>query len=267
MGSSRLAKTFEKTGAEGRIALISLVMPGYPSAEGTDAVFDAMVAGGVDIVEVEIPFSDPLADGASIQRVAFEALENGTTPADCIEFVRRARGRHPDVPIVFMTYLNPVLAYGLERFAADAAAAGADALIPVDLPPEEAEPAKAAFRANDMDIIFLVSPTSSDKRIEYIAGQSTGWVYCVSIAGVTGARSELPKELPEFLAKVRRSSKIPLAVGFGISRREHIESLTGLAAGVVVGSAFMDVIRKAGPLEAPEAIRRYSESLSGRAGG
>jgi tryptophan synthase alpha chain len=265
MGSARLAATFEKTRAEGRPALISLVMPGYPSATGTDAVFDAMIAGGVDIVEVEIPFSDPLADGASIQRVAFEALENGTTPADCIDFVRRARARHPDAPIVFMTYLNPVLAYGLERFAADAAAAGADGIIPVDLPPEEAAELKQAFAANDIDVIFLVSPTSSDERLAYIGGQSSGWLYCVSIAGVTGARSELPKELPEFLAKVRRCTPVPLAVGFGISRREHIEALSGLADGVVVGSAYMDVIRRAGELEAPEAVRRYSEVLSGRA--
>ena len=265
MASERLAAVFEKTKSEGRVALISLVMPGYPSAEGTDAVFDAMVQGGVDIVEVEIPFSDPLADGASIQRVAFEALENGTTPAGCIEFVRRARSRYPDVPIVFMTYLNPVLAYGLERFAADAAAAGADAIIPVDLPPEEAAEAKKAFGAHGIDVIFLVSPTSSDQRIEYIAGQSSGFVYCVSIAGVTGARAELPQELPEFLAKVRRCTAIPLAVGFGISRREHVESLNGLAEGVVVGSAFMDVIRTAGALEAPEAVRRYSEVLTGRA--
>jgi len=265
MGSARLAAAFEKTRNESRPALISLVMPGYPSPEGTDAVFDAMIAGGVDIVEVEIPFSDPLADGASIQRVAFEALENGTTPSDCIEFVRRARSRHPDVPIVFMTYLNPVLAYGLERFAADAAAAGADAIIPVDLPPEEAGATKAAFAAHDVDVIFLVSPTSSDERLAYIGSQSSGFLYCVSIAGVTGARNELPKELPLFLEKVRRCTALPLAVGFGISRREHIESLNGIADGAVVGSAFMDVIRTAGALEAPEAIRRYSEVLSGRA--
>jgi tryptophan synthase alpha chain len=223
-----------------------------------------MVAGGVDIVEVEIPFSDPLADGASIQRVAFEALQNGTTPDDCIEFVRRARSRHPDVPIVFMGYLNPIIAYGVEKFATDAGAAGADAIIPVDLPPEEATLAKKAFNANGMDVIFLVSPTSSDKRIEYIAGESSGFLYCVSIAGVTGARAKLPPELPEFLAKVRRCTPQPLAVGFGISRREHIESLVGLADGVVVGSAYMDVIRTAGPLEAPEAVRRYTEVLTGR---
>lgn len=264
MASNRLRATFERCRGEGRPALISLVMPGFPSKQGTDAVFDAMIAGGVDIVEVEIPFSDPLADGASIQKVAFEALERGTTPADCIEFVRRARSRHPDVPIVFMSYLNPILAYGLEAFAADAGAAGADAIIPVDLPPEEAAQAKAAFAAHGMDVIFLVSPTSSDKRLEFIAGQSSGFVYCVSVAGVTGARSELPRELPAFLARVRRFTSLPLAVGFGISRRQHIESLTGLADGAVVGSAFMDVIRTAGEEAAPAAVRRYSEVLSGR---
>jgi tryptophan synthase alpha chain len=265
MGSTRLAAAFEKARAEGRIALIGFVMPGFPSLEGTDAVFDGMVAGGVDIVEVEIPFSDPLADGASIQKVAFEALENGTTPTDCIEFVRRARSRHPETPIVFMSYLNPILAYGLERFAADAGAAGADGIIPVDLPPEEADEAKAAFAKHDIDIIFLVSPTSSEERIQYIAKQATGWVYCVSVAGVTGARDQLPSALPEFIAKVRACTAVPLAIGFGISRREHIEALTGLVDGAIVGSAYMDVIRKAGPLEAPEAVRRYTEVLTGRA--
>jgi tryptophan synthase alpha chain len=265
MGSSRLAAAFKKARDEGRIALIAFVMPGFPSPEGTDAVFDGIVAGGADIVEVEIPFSDPLADGASIQKVAFESLENGTTPADCIEFVRRARSRNPDTPIVFMSYLNPIIAYGLERFAADAAAAGADAIIPVDLPPEEADEAKAAFRKHDMDMIFLVSPTSSSKRIEAIAAQASGWLYCVSVTGVTGARDKLPEGLPEFIAKVRACTDIPLAIGFGISRREHIEALTGLVDGAIVGSAYMDVIRKAGPLEAPEAVRRYTEVLTGRA--
>ena len=262
--STRLANTFAKTKSEGRLALIGLVMPGYPSRDGTDGVFDAMVEGGADIVEVEIPFSDPLADGASIQRVAYEALERGITPSDCIDFVRRARGRHADTPIVIMTYLNPVLAYGLERFAADAGEAGVDAMILVDLPPEEAASARAAFGAQDIDIVFLVSPTSSDERLAYITSQASGWVYCVSIAGVTGARADLPKELPAFLGRVRHCTGLPLAVGFGISRRKHIEALSGLADGVGVGSAFMDVIRRAGEEGAQEAILRYTESLSGR---
>src|SRR5688500_9202853 len=129
MTESRLAATFERARGEGRPALITLVVPGFPSPEGTDAFFDAMVEGGADLVAVEIPFSDPLADGATIQRVALHALEQGVTPGDCIDFVRRARSRNARTPIVFMSYLNPVLAYGIERFAADAGAAGADAII------------------------------------------------------------------------------------------------------------------------------------------
>ena len=129
MTESRLAKAFERAKQENRPALITLVVPGFPSPEETDTVFDAMVEGDVDIIEVEIPFSDPLADGTTIQHVVFEALKAGTTPSDCIDFVRRARTRHAQIPIVFMTYLNPVLAYGIERFARDAASAGADAVI------------------------------------------------------------------------------------------------------------------------------------------
>ena len=264
MTSERLAKAFATAGSEGRPALITLVMPGYPSAEGTDAVFDAMVEGGADIIEVEIPFSDPLADGATIQRVAFEALERGIRTADCLDFARRARGRHAAIPIVFMTYLNPVLAYGMERFAAEAAAAGADAMILVDMPPEEAASSRKALAAHGMDLIFLVAPTSSDERLAYIASQASGFVYCVSVAGVTGARSELPRELPEFLGRVRRCTPLPLAVGFGISRREHILALTGVANGVGVGSAFLDGIRKAGVRAAAAAIREYTETLTGR---
>ena len=141
--------------------------PAIPAAE-SDEVFDAMVDGGADIIEVEIPFSDPLADGATIQRAVFQALANGTTPTKCIDFVRRARARHPETPIVFMTYLNPVLAYGLERFATDAAAAGADAVILVDLPPEEARRGQPPLTKHGLDLIFLVAPTSSEERLHLI---------------------------------------------------------------------------------------------------
>jgi tryptophan synthase alpha chain len=249
--------------AEKRPALITLVIPGYPSMAETDAVFDAMIAGGADIVEVEIPFSDPLADGSTIQRAAEIALEQGVTPRDCLDFVRRARSRHATTPIVFMTYLNPVLAYGLQRFADEAAAAGADAFILTDLPPEEGGPARAALGKAGLDLILLVAPTSSDERIELIGRAASGFVYCVSVAGVTGARTDLPPGLAEFVAKVRHSSSLPLAVGFGISRREHIESLTGVADGTVVGSAFMDVIGKAEVSERPRVVREYVETLRG----
>ena len=141
------------------------VIPGYPSTAETPAIFDAMIEGGSDLIEVQIPFSDPLADGTTVQRGVFEALDNGTTPAGCIEFARQARARHPDVAIIYMSYLNPVLAYGAERFAQDAAAAGGDGIILVDLPPEEAAETKRTFDAAGLDIVFLVAPTSSDERL------------------------------------------------------------------------------------------------------
>ena len=262
--TDRLVAAFRRAAGEQRLALITLVLPGFPGVGETEAMFDAMVEGGADIVEVEIPFSDPLADGTTVQRVAFEALANGTTPAGCIDFVRRMRARHPETPIVFMTYLNPVLAYGLERFATDSAAAGADAVILVDLPPEEAAPAKAAFERAGLDLIFLVAPTSTQERIELICSRASGFVYCVSVTGVTGARTELPADLGAFLRRVRSCTNLPLAVGFGISRREHIEALSGLVDGVVVGSALLNVAGESKPHERADAVRDYVEVLSGR---
>ena len=262
--TSRIVAAFDRARSENRPALITLVIPGYPGRDETDAVFDAMVEGGADIVEVEIPFSDPLADGTTIQRAAFTALENGTTTNDCLEFAKHARGRHPETPIVFMTYLNPVLAYGLDRFAADAAAAGADGIILVDLPAEESERERKAFAGHGIDVVFLIAPTSSDERVERICKVAAGWVYCVSVAGVTGARSELPEGLRGFIERVRRCTSLPLAVGFGISRREHVESLAGAADGVVVASALLDVIAAHKPGERAKAVREYVEVLSGR---
>ncbi len=262
--SARLAAAFARAGGEQRPALITLVVPGYPGPAESDAVFDAMVAGGADIIEVEIPFSDPVADGTTIQGVVFDALAAGTTPAKCVDYVRRARQRHPETPIVFMTYLNPVLAYGLERFAAEAAAAGADAVILTDLPPEEATAAKAALNGHGLSLIFLVAPTSSDARVALIASQADGFVYCVSVAGVTGARAQLPADLGAFIARVRDCTNLPLAVGFGVSRREHVESLAGVSDGVVVASAIMDVIAASELQESTNAVREYVEVLSGR---
>ena len=262
--SSRLAAAFERARGEGRLALITLVIPGFPSPDETDAVFDAMVDAGADIIEVEIPFSDPLADGATIQGSVFEALKAGTTPAGCLDFVRRARARHPATPIVFMTYLNPVLSFGLQRFIAEAADAGADAFILTDLPPEEAAEARQAMAAHGLDLIFLVAPTSSDARIKLICSQASGFVYCVSVAGVTGARAALPADLAQFIARVRRCTNLPLAVGFGISRRDHIEALHGVADGAVIGSAIMDVISASEPRKRANAVREYVEVLSGR---
>jgi tryptophan synthase alpha chain len=264
MASSRIDAVLERARGDKRVALITYVVPGHPAPSETPAIFDAMVEGGADIVEVGIPFSDPLADGATNQRVAFEALANGTTPASCIEFVRAARSRHADTPIVFMTYLNPVLAYGVEQFARDAAAAGADGAILVDLPPEEATPFRKAFGKHSLDMVLMVAPTSSDERLSLICGAARGFVYCVSVAGVTGARSEMPADLKQFLGRVRRCTSLPLAVGFGMSRREHIEALIDIADAAVVGSAMMDLVNACEPGKRPAAVREYVEILSGR---
>ena len=264
MAGSRIADTFARAKAENRVALITYVVPGHPTPDESAGVFDAMVAGGADIIEVGIPFSDPLADGTTIQRVAFEALENGMTPNGCMDFAREARKRHPDTPIVFMTYLNPVIAYGVEAFAADAAAAGVDAAILTDMPPEEAGTIQPIFKAAGLDLIFLVAPTSSDHRLQVIAEHAGGFVYCVSVTGVTGARTEMASDLPEYLARVRRCTDLPLAVGFGISRREHIESLLGLADGAVVGAALMALVSETAPENRQRAVRECVETLVGR---
>ena len=265
MSAPRIAAAFEHAKAENRVALVTHVIPGYPSPEETSDIFDAMVAGGADLIEVQVPFSDPLADGTSVQRGVFESLAHGTTPADCIAFASEARARHPDVAIIYMSYLNPVLAYGAERFALDAAAAGGDGIILLDLPPEEAAVTKRSFDAAGLDIIFLVAPTSSDDRLQLVASQAAGFIYCVSVAGVTGARSALPEDLPDFLSRVRRCTPLPLAVGFGVSRREHVEALAGVADGAVIGSATLDLIHASNVGERPEAVRRFVETLRGRA--
>jgi tryptophan synthase alpha subunit len=264
MSASRLAQTFARARAENRVALVTGLVPGHPTPGETPGILDAMVEGGADIVEVCVPFSDPLADGTTMQRAGFEALANGMTPAGCLAFIRDARQRHPATPIVIMTYLNPVFAYGVERFAADAAGAGADAVILTDLPPEEAGSIRETMSKHGIEIIFLVAPTSSDQRIELIASQASGFVYCVSVAGVTGARSDLPEDLGDFVGRVRRCTPLPLAVGFGISRRDHIEGLFGIADAAVVASAIMALVSEREPAERATAVREYVEMLSGR---
>ena len=264
MTSGRIAATFARARDDNRVALLAYMVPGHPTVGESAEVLDAMVAGGADIIEVGIPFSDPLADGATIQRVVFEALENGMTPHGCMDFAREARVRHPETPLVFMTYVNPVLAYGVEAFASEAATAGVDAVILLDLPPDEAGTIQPVFQAAGLDLIFLVAPTSSDHRLQVIAAHAGGFVYCVSVAGVTGARAELPADLPQFLDRVRRCTGLPLTVGFGISRRDHIESLAGIAEGAAVGSALMALVSETPPEDRRRLVQEYVEVLTGR---
>ena len=262
--SGRIHEAFVRARGEGRVAFIAYLTAGYPEPDATPALVRALVEGGVDAIELGIPFSDPLADGVTIQRSSFQALQGGMTPARALQLIRDLRNERVVIPLIVMTYYNPILAFGLDGFTRDAAAAGVDGLIAVDVPPEEAGELVAQCGANALDLIPLLAPTSSDERIALAARQASGFLYCVSVAGVTGAREALPQELGEFLKRARRMTDLPLAVGFGISRREHVEALQGQADGAIVGSAIIDVIEASPRAEREVRVKEYVEVLTGR---
>jgi tryptophan synthase alpha chain len=262
---SRIGESMAALRAEGRLGLIAYLTVGYPDVESTLRLVPALAAGGADMVELGVPFSDPLADGATIQRASHHALGQGVTLAVCLDVVRRLRQEGLTIPLLLMGYYNPVLAYGIEEFARDASDAGVDGLIIVDLPPEEATAVQTACAGRGLDLVYLLAPTSSDERIALVAAQASGFVYCVSLAGVTGARRDLSPRLAEFLARVRRHTSLPLAVGFGISRAEHVQAVARLGAdAAVIGSAIIDLIDRTPPGERAEEVRAYLEALSGR---
>jgi tryptophan synthase alpha subunit len=261
---NRIEEALGRARREGRTALITYVTAGFPEPDATPALVRAMVEGGVDVIELGLPFSDPLADGPTIQRSSGKALAGGMTAKRCLEIVRQVRDQGVVIPLIVMTYYNPILAYGQDAFVRDAAAAGVDGLIVVDLPPEEAGELAATCQTGALDLIPLLAPTSTDERVALALRLASGFVYCVSVAGVTGAREALPEALGSFLARVRRQAELPLAVGFGISRREHVEALAGKADAAVVGSAIVDVIEASPRAEREERVKDYVEVLTGR---
>lgn len=261
---TRLQSTFDRLKREGRTGLIAYVTAGFPTREATVPIVKALLDGGADAIELGLPFSDPLADGATVQRATFAALQNGTTPADVLATARQLRESGVEAPLVLMGYVNPMYAYGLERFAADMAAAGLDGMICVDLPPEEAGPIHAAFRAHGLDLVFLLAPTSTDERIAHVARLASGFIYCVGLLGTTGVRSVLSDELPEYMARVRRHTDLPLAVGFGISKAEHIAQISQLCEAAAIGSAIIEAIERAEPGREAESVRAYVEVVTGR---
>lgn len=263
---SRIAKRLAERRESGRLALIPYITAGYPDVETTVELAVALAEAGADLLELGIPFSDPLADGVTIQRASFAALEAGVTPSICLEIATRVRARS-DVPLLFMGYYNPFLRYGLDAFAADSARAGVDGLIVPDLPPEEAGELRAALGARGLDLIHLLAPTSTDARIALVARAATGFVYCASLAGVTGARSELSAGLPAFLGRVRRHTDLPLCVGFGISRPEHVAALRGIADGAIVGSALVGLVERLAPEERVRGAASYLAELRRAADG
>jgi tryptophan synthase alpha chain len=262
----RIAQTIAGLRAMGSLALNGWQTIGYPERGAAERLVPALLEGGFDLIELGIPFSDPLADGVTIQRASQRALDNGTTLADCFAAVRAMRREGVGAPLLFMTYFNPLLAMGLDRFAGAAAEAGLDGVIVPDLPPEESDELLRVLAPAGIDPIFLVAPTSTPERLAAVAARARGFVYCVSLTGVTGAREQVSATLPEYLARVRAVIDLPLAVGFGISRPEHVAALRGHADGAIVGSAIIDLMERTPPAEHADRLRAYAASLRAAAG-
>ncbi|MFC1925190.1 tryptophan synthase subunit alpha [Chloroflexota bacterium] len=222
-------------------ALMPYVTIGYPSVEATLELVPDLASWGCDIIELGIPFSDPLADGATIQRSSYQALQNGVTPRSCLEIAGKIRARI-DTPLIFMTYYNLIFHFGLESFCRASAEAGVDGLIIPDLPPEEGAELEACCQNNGLDLIYLLAPTSNEARIEMVAQRSSGFIYIVSLAGVTGARDCLPVDLEELVSKVRSKTSLPLCVGFGVSTPEIAQRVAKIADGVIVGSRLIQLM-------------------------
>jgi tryptophan synthase alpha chain len=217
------------------------VMLGFPDPLVCRRVIEQLADSGADLFELGMPFSDPLADGPVIQAAAQRALENGITLADCIAMVAEMRAHGFSTPAVLMSYVNPILAYGLERFAADSVAAGVDGFIVPDLPPEEAGDLEAICQQYGLALAYLLAPNSPPERIALVATHAQGFIYLVSVTGVTGARDALPPTLPEFVARVRAATDKPLALGFGIKSGEQARAVRHLVDGVIVGSALVEL--------------------------
>ena len=263
----RIEKKFATLKAEGRTGLIGYLTVGFPTVQATLEIAPAVIDAGVDMLELGVPFSDPLADGPTIQRASQVALEQGVTLETCLQVCDTLRQGNPLVPLLLMGYYNPILALGLDRFAKDATSSGADGIIVPDLPPEEAGPLLQACRSNEIDVIFLLAPTSTEKRIEEVSRVASGFIYCVSLTGVTGARNTLADGLPDFLARVRRHTGLPLAVGFGVSTREHVQAIGHHAEAVVVGSALINAVDAGGTTRAKEEGRSFVTELVGARSG
>jgi tryptophan synthase alpha chain len=249
-----------KLRAEGRKAFVAFVTAGDPSLERTVEVAFALEAGGADVLELGVPFSDPLADGPVIQRASERALGRGTTLAAVLEAVRRIRQKS-ELPIVLFSYANPLLRYGLERLAGDACAAGVDGVLVTDLPPEEAGEWLPAARQADLDTIFLAAPTSSDERLRRVAEATRGFVYAVSRTGVTGEKDSLSGDARPLVARLRALTDVPVALGFGISTPEQVQAAAGVADGVVVGSALVRFLEEHPDGDMAEKVRWLKSAL------
>jgi tryptophan synthase alpha chain len=239
---SEASRLDEALRAGGDLKLVAYMMAGHPNKKRSLEVGKKLATSGIAALEIGIPFSDPLADGTVIQHAGQAALEHGMTVGACLELA--AAVAREGIPVVLMTYINPILQHDPRRFAAEAAQAGVAGIIVPDLPVEESEPVAGWLRSASLDTIFMVAPTTSPSRMQTICEHSTGFVYCVTVTGITGARSDLPAGMKDLIGEVKKHTKLPVAAGFGISRPEHMRSLRGNADAAVVGSAIVAEIDK-----------------------
>ena len=257
---SRIAARFARLSAAGRKALVPFVTAGDPSTEATVPVLHALVAAGADLLELGVPFSDPMADGPVIQRSSERALERGVRSPDVFAMVREFRRGDADTPVVLMGYLNPVEVRGVDAYARAASDAGVDGLLLVDLPPEEAGPTRALLNAQGLELISLAAPTTSAQRIAALAGGAQGYLYYVSFAGVTGAQLHDLGDVAQKVAALRAHASVPVLVGFGIKDARSAAAVGALADGVVVGSALVEHL--AGAASAADAAARAGQFLA-----
>lgn len=258
-GLERIRAVFAKAKQERRAAFMPYHAMGYPNRAATLEVISALAEVGADLFEIGIPHSDPLADGPTNQNATYTAILQGTTVKDCLAMVSELRAQGVTQPFCAMTYFNPLFAYGIKRFVQDAVAAGVDGLIVPDLPPEEAEEVETACRQVGLATIYMLAPTSTESRIKFVAQHASGFIYLVSVAGITGARSELPPDLKTFVQRVRRHTNLPLAIGFGIGTGEQAAGVGEIADGVIVGSA---LVKAAGSAEGVTAVRKLGTELA-----
>jgi tryptophan synthase alpha chain len=260
---TRIGRMFEGLKRDGRKGLVAYLTAGDPSPARTPALVEALVRGGADLIELGVPFSDPIADGPVIQQAGERALKAGTTLRAVLEIAARIRERS-EVPLLLFTYLNPVMRYGLERLAADAALSGIDGCLLIDASVEEAHDYVAAMQGHGLDTVFLAAPTSTPRRLELVAKYSSGFVYLVSRTGVTGERDSISNQVGPLVTAVRKVTDLPLAVGFGISRPEHVAELGQQVEAVVVGSSIVRIIERNQDNPALEAeLEKFTRSLKG----
>ncbi len=260
---SRIAETFANLKTQNRKGFIPFITAGDPDLETTEQLIVGLARAGATVIELGIPFSDPMADGPVIQRASERALKHGFGIGDVLQIVSQAR-KETDVPIILFSYFNPLLQFGIERLARDAKAAGVDGVLITDVVPEEAAEISATLRAQDLDMIFLVAPTSTDDRLKMIAARASGFIYAVSRAGVTGAREAMSAEAEKLVNRLRQFSNLPIAVGFGIATPQHVQDVWRYADAAVVGSAIVHLIEHSDGTEIVRQVSEFARSLIGR---